>query len=174
MCTIGCDHLCEKVFEEDCPAIKMMKDAGAIILVKGNIPQLAYSLHSENLVWGVSQNPHDKERSCGGSSGGDAGLVASRCVPLSYGSDIGGSIRIPAHFNGVFGLRTSPWRLTLLGHRGALPDNFTPLAQLRPCIGPFANTPDDIKLGLQILLSDRADKYDIYVPPCPFREDLYL
>jgi Asp-tRNA(Asn)/Glu-tRNA(Gln) amidotransferase A subunit family amidase len=57
------------------------------------------------LIWGTAENFYDRERSCGGSSGGDAGLVASRCVPIAIGSDIGGSIRVPATFNGIIGFK---------------------------------------------------------------------
>ena len=79
--------------------------AEAIPLVRGNLPQAALSVHSVNKIWGRAKNPYDQERSCGGSSGGDAGLVASRCVPLGIGTDIGGSIRIPAAFNGIVGFK---------------------------------------------------------------------
>ncbi len=85
-------------------------------------------MHSENNVWGVAQNPYDNTRSCGGSSGGDAGLVAAKCVPLSYGTDIGGSIRIPCHFTGIMGIRPTPWRVSMRGSRSVHPDSFTPLS----------------------------------------------
>ena len=65
-------------------------------------------LHAENPVWGTAQNPYQRNRSCGGSSGGDAALVSARCAPLSFGSDLAGSIRVPAHFNGVRGFRITP------------------------------------------------------------------
>jgi len=58
--------------------------------------------HTDNFIWGRAKNFFDHDRSCGGSSGGDAGLVASRCVPLGIGSDIASSLRIPAHFNGIY------------------------------------------------------------------------
>ncbi|TNV80973.1 hypothetical protein FGO68_gene10665 [Halteria grandinella] len=171
--TVGCQHLCEKVFEEDNPTIKLIKDAGAIIIVRGNVPQLAFAIHSENMVWGEARNPHNQGRSCGGSSGGDGGLVAAKCVPLAFGSDIGGSIRIPAHFNGIRGLRPSPWRISMLGHRTALYDNAAPLKQIRACSGPLGQTSEDIKIGLQVLINDRLNHYDPFVPPLPFRDDLY-
>lgn len=63
------------------------------------------SPHTNNRVWGESLNPLDNERTCGGSSGGDAGLLAARCIPISIGSDIGGSIRFPAAFCGVYGFK---------------------------------------------------------------------
>ena len=89
----------------DSEAVFAFTDAGAIPLVRGNVPQGALSYHSENYVWGRAQNAHQRDRSCGGSSGGDAGLVAARCVPMALGSDVGGSIRIPATFNGVTGFK---------------------------------------------------------------------
>jgi len=63
------------------------------------------SIHTENTVWRVAKNPHDTLRSCGGSSGGDAGLVAARCVPLAISNDIGGSLRFPAAFCGIYGFK---------------------------------------------------------------------
>ena len=89
----------------DSLCIVPLLEAGGIPLVRGNLPQIAFSIHSKNPIWGCAQNPHDLQRSCGGSSGGDAGLVAARCVPIAIGSDIGSSIRIPAAFNGVYGFK---------------------------------------------------------------------
>lgn len=69
---------------------------------------MAYSIHSENRLWGILRNPYQNNRSAGGSSGGDGGLIASKCVVLAVGSDVGGSIRIPCHFNGVTGFKPTP------------------------------------------------------------------
>ena len=66
---------------------------------------MALSIHSTNYIWGTAKNFYQNNRSCGGSSGGDGGLVSARCVPLALGSDVGGSIRIPATFNGVTGFK---------------------------------------------------------------------
>ena len=129
-------------------------------------------MHTENYVWGTAINPYNKERSCGGSSGGDAGLVASRCVPLGIGTDIGGSIRIPAHFNGLTGFRASPWRMAQ-GTVIVLPSSFNPYTIIKSCIGPLGKTVDDIKVGLQVLMQSHAYKYDSNCPPCPFREEVY-
>ena len=87
-------------------------------------------------------------------------MVAAKCVPLAFGSDIGGSIRIPSHFNGIRGLRPSPWRISMQGHRTALYDNAAPLKQIKACSGPLGNTADDIKLGFQTLINDRLNHYD--------------
>ena len=73
-------------------------------MVRANTPQ-TITVHAKNLIWGEAKNAHQFERSCGGSSGGDAGLVLARCVPLGLGTDIGGSIRFPAVFCGIFGFK---------------------------------------------------------------------
>jgi Asp-tRNA(Asn)/Glu-tRNA(Gln) amidotransferase A subunit family amidase len=83
-------------------------------------------MHSDNRVWGCALNPWNNERSCGGSSGGDSGLVAARCTPLALGTDLGGSLRVPAHFNGIWTFKPSGKRTSITGARTALPDNFTP------------------------------------------------
>ena len=69
-------------------------------------------LTTDNNIFGLAKNPHDSLRTCGGSSGGDGGLIASNCVPLSIGTDIGGSIRCPSAFNGVYGIKPTPLRIS--------------------------------------------------------------
>ena len=112
--TVGCAML-NKRRTRDAPAIMPILESGAIPLVRGNVPQAALSIHTKNYVWGRAENFFDNKRSCGGSSGGDGGLVSSRCVPIAIGSDIGGSIRIPAAFNGIVGFKPSGGRLSNLG-----------------------------------------------------------
>lgn len=72
-------------------------------------------MHTSSWTWGESLNPHNLQRTCGGSSGGDCGLVAARCVPLAIGTDIGGSIRFPSYFTGVNGFKPSPQRISTKG-----------------------------------------------------------
>lgn len=72
-------------------------------------------LESDNNLWGRSKNPHDPIRTCGGSSGGEGGLLASNCIPFSIGTDIGGSIRCPSSFNGIYGIKPSPRRISYKG-----------------------------------------------------------
>ena len=118
--------------------------AGAIPLVRGNVPQGALSIHSSNPIWGCAKNPHDQDRSCGGSSGGDAGLVASRCVPIAMGSDIGSSIRIPAHFCGVVGFKPTQGRISPKGMNAALTLNFdSSWGHFMPVAGPLAHSVRD-------------------------------
>eukprot|EP00347_Sterkiella_histriomuscorum_P018941 403343571 len=171
--TVGCEFLSEQRFTEDAPALRLFKEAGAILLVRGNVPQLAYSLHSENHVWGTAKNPFQNNRSCGGSSGGDGGLVGSKCVPFALGSDIGGSIRIPALFNGVYGFKPTNWRVTTKGHRCALDNNFTQFTQIHATIGPLGRSVNDLKLSMEVLLNPRVNRYDPFQAPTVFRQELY-
>lgn len=103
--TVGCAFLCDDFADEDAVLVKLVLKAGGIPLVRGNVPQTALSINTANLVFGEAQNPNDRTRSCGGSSGGDAGLVASKCVPIGFGTDIGGSLRFPAVFCGIMGFK---------------------------------------------------------------------
>mmetsp|Transcript_20684 Transcript_20684/g.19693 ORF Transcript_20684/g.19693 Transcript_20684/m.19693 type:complete len:104 (+) Transcript_20684:577-888(+) len=98
-----------------------MKAEGAIPMVKGNLPQEALILHSENEIYGTALNPHDPARTCGGSSGGDGGLVGARCVPFAVGSDLGGSIRCPTAFAGVVGFKPTGQRTLYQGIVGGIP-----------------------------------------------------
>ena len=82
---------------------------GAIPFVKSNIPQLLMIPETINNFYGRSLNPHNLERSSGGSSGGEASLIASKCSPIGIGTDIGGSVRIPSNFCGVYGFKAG-WK----------------------------------------------------------------
>jgi amidase len=87
----------------DSTVVSILRNAGALILCKTNIPQLMMSLEPVNPLWGRSTNPHNRRVITGGSSSGEGGIVASRGSPLGIGTDIGGSVRGPAAFNGVCG-----------------------------------------------------------------------
>ena len=105
--SVGLAYLCSDVAREDSPIVELYLKAGAIPLVRGNCAMGAMAIHTKNLVFGETLNPLNTQRSCGGSSGGDSGLVAARCVPLGVGIDVGGSIRIPAAFTGICGFKPS-------------------------------------------------------------------
>jgi Asp-tRNA(Asn)/Glu-tRNA(Gln) amidotransferase A subunit family amidase len=111
MSTIGFAYLSHKR-EEDAACVVAAVNAGGIPLVRGNVPSGGLSIHASNNVWGTAVNIYNKDRSCGGSSGGDGGLVSSNCVPIAIGTDIGGSIRMPAHINGITGFKATGFRVS--------------------------------------------------------------
>ncbi|XP_014220085.1 fatty-acid amide hydrolase 2-A-like [Trichogramma pretiosum] len=100
---------------EDADVVLNVKKAGAILIGKTNIPELNQWIESRNKIYGQTNNPYNTTRGVGGSSGGDAAIVAACGVPFAVGSDIGGSIRIPASRNGVFGFKPSEGKTSLVG-----------------------------------------------------------
>jgi amidase len=132
----------------DAVAVARLKAAGAVILGKTNVPPGLADLQSTNPVYGRTSNPHAHDRVAGGSSGGSAAALASGMVALEIGSDIGGSIRVPAHFNGVWGLKTTYGALSRDGHVFPRTDGHAgPLS----VIGPLARDADDLAVALDVL-----------------------
>ncbi|MDB5677744.1 amidase family protein [Sphingomonas bacterium] len=132
----------------DAVAVKRLKAAGAVILGKTNVPPLLADLQSNNPIYGRTNNPHDHSRVAGGSSGGSAAALGSGMVPLEIGSDIGGSIRVPAAFNGVWGHKPTFGALSRDGHY--FPGTDGAPGELS-VIGPLARNADDLALALNIL-----------------------
>jgi AtzE family amidohydrolase len=120
----------------DAPLVARMHGAGAVLVGALNMDEHAYGFTTENSHYGTTRNPHDRERVAGGSSGGSAAAVAAGLVPLSLGSDTSGSIRVPASFCGVFGLKPT---------YGRLPRSGTfPFVHSLDHLGPFASTVVDL------------------------------
>ncbi len=113
-------------------------------------------------------NPFDIGRVCGGSSGGDAALVAARCVPLALGTDIGGSIRVPAAFTGIFGFKPTANRVSYKGCILPLPDGTAPQTKITASAGPLAASVSGLKLATEALLTDAMFEKDFCIPPIPF------
>ena len=135
--------------EVDALAVQRLKASGAIILGKTNVPVALRDWQSYNEVYGTTNNPWDLSRSPGGSSGGSAAALAAGFVPLEFGSDIGGSLRAPAHFCGVFSHKPS---LDLVPQRGSGPPQ-TPAIPARgdlAVIGPMARSAADLALELSV------------------------
>lgn len=135
--------------------VRRLKAAGAIIVGKTTTPEFAYSSFTQSPRWGVTRNPHDPARSCGGSSGGAAAAVASGCVPLAEGTDMGGSIRIPAALSGVVGLKPGLGRIPM----DILPTVFDDMSHF----GPLALTVEDAALFLRAV--EGQDPADILSRP---------
>jgi amidase len=147
--TSGAPELRDHVPTADAVAVARLRAAGAIIFGKTNTPLYAGDLQTYNEVYGRTNNPWDPSRTTGGSSGGSAAAVAAGLTPLELGSDIGGSIRNPAHFNGVYGLKPSWGIVTSRGHIPGPPGS-----RVEPdvnCNGPLARSIDDLRRALDVL-----------------------
>ncbi len=112
----GHNRLTDYIAPRDSELVKRLKAAGAIVIGKTNVPIDLTDWQSFNPVYGRTTNPHNADRSPGGSSGGSAAAVASGMVPCEYGTDIGGSVRVPAHFCGIWGHKTSWGLISKRGH----------------------------------------------------------
>jgi len=129
---------------------------------------------SVNRIWGRSRNPWDLDRSPGGSSGGDAALVAAGCVPLSVSADGAGSIRIPACCNGIVGFKPTPQRLTFKGcMRPKKDDRFGSSLVVPAVIGPMARSVEDCALFMKAICSPTVHKGDRNVAPLEFDDTVY-
>jgi amidase len=147
--TSGAPELRHYVPEHDALTVSRLRAAGAVVFGKTNTPLYAGDLQTFNQVYGVTNNPWDTSRTTGGSSGGAAAAVAAGLTPVELGSDIGGSIRNPAHFNGVYGLKPS-WGI--VPSRGHIPG--PPGSLVEPdvnCGGPLARSIDDLGLVLDVV-----------------------
>src|SRR5262245_41161650 len=102
--------------QEDATVVRRLRAAGAIVMGKTNTPDLTLGYETTNLVYGRTGNPYDPGRTSGGSSGGASAIVAAGGSPLEVGTDTGGSIRLPAHFCGVAGLKPTAGRVPRSGH----------------------------------------------------------
>jgi Asp-tRNA(Asn)/Glu-tRNA(Gln) amidotransferase A subunit family amidase len=148
--TAGSRTLEHNVPTRDAPAVARLREAGAMLLGKTNAPEFAMTFGTDNLVFGKTRNPWDFELSPGGSSGGEGAAIASGCSPLGLGSDLAGSMRIPANFCRVCGLRPTVGRVPGGGH---IPLIAGPLAPLS-VIGPMARHVEDIDLVMRVLADD--------------------
>ena len=134
----------------DSVVVQRLKAAGAVILGKTNVPPDLADLQSDNPLYGRTNNPHDHSRVAGGSSGGGAAAVASGMVPCEYGSDIGSSIRNPAHFNGIWGHKTSFGLVSGRGHTHPLAGGQDVHGGPLGVVGPLARDAGDLALLLRV------------------------
>ena len=135
---------------EDALIVSRVKAAGAVVLGKTNVPVGLGDWQSYNAIYGVTNNPHDPQRTPGGSSGGSAAALAAGFGPLSLGSDIGGSLRVPAHFCGIFAHKPT---LNLVPGRGQTPPFLPALPYLDDLavVGPMARAADDLLALLEAI-----------------------
>jgi fatty acid amide hydrolase len=161
--TLGLEARVGQPAQADAVLVRLLREAGAIVLGKTNVPQLLLAQETVNHRWGRTKNPWDLGRSAGGSSGGEAAAIAAGYAPVGIGTDIGGSIRIPAHFCGIVGLKPTVDRWSTRGSQGASPGQEIVRAQ----IGPMARTTADLALLFDVLSPAAQARVDPRVPPLP-------
>jgi len=148
----------------DAPLVARLRAAGAIVLGNTNVPEFLMAYETDNLLYGRTNNPWDLARTPGGSSGGEAAAIAAGCSAGGVGSDGGGSIRVPAHYSGICGLKPTPGRIPSTGH---FPESAGPFAQLG-VVGPMARTVGDVEKLFEIMAG--PDPGDPCAAPVPLRK----
>lgn len=148
--------------KKDATVVARLKAAGAIVLGKTNLPEYLSGCHCCNPIFGGTNNPWDLSRTPGGSSGGSAAAIASGMSALDIGSDIKGSIRVPAHFCGVYGLKPTDFMVSTAGH---IPGTPRGLLRYLISVGPLARSVRDLPLALSIISGEDGRLWE--VPPVP-------
>ncbi len=151
------------VAARDAPLVARLRASGAIVLGVTNTPELLMAWETDNLLYGRTNSPWDLERTPGGSSGGEAAAISAGMSAGGVGSDGGGSIRVPAHFSGICGLKPTPGRIPATGH---FPVSAGPFA-LIGVVGPMARTVADLRLLFEVLQG--PDVGDTCAAPVPLR-----
>lgn len=151
------------IARQDAPLVARLKNAGAIILGVTNAPELLMAWETDNLLYGRTNSPWDPDCTPGGSSGGEAAAIAAGMSAGGVGSDGGGSIRVPAHFSGICGLKPTPGRVPATGH---FPESAGPFAAIG-VVGPMTRTVADLKLFFEVMQG--PDIGDTNAAPVPIR-----
>ncbi len=169
--TFGSPLFKDHIAQSEPTIVKRIRDAGAIIIGKTNTPEFGHKGTTDNLLAGPAKNPWDSTRTAGGSSGGSAAAVASKCVPLAEGSDGGGSIRIPSSLNGIIGLKPT---------FGRVPFDSSPINRFgttQPFVhyGPMARSTEDAALLLSVMEGyEPNDPYSVPVPESNLQQEMQM
>lgn len=160
--TGGSIHHRNDVMNWDSTIVSRLKNAGAIPMGSTNVPELGFWFETYNKVYGLTNNPYSTERTCGGSSGGEGALIGAGASPMGIGSDIGGSIRMPASFCGVFGHKPSQHLLPFTGHfpysREEIRDLSVGEKYPYTTLGPMSRRAGDLYTMMEIMMG--PDGYD--------------
>lgn len=155
----------EKVFESE--MVRELRDLGAVLYCKTSVPQTLMSGETVNNIIGYTWNPKNRNLSSGGSSGGEGALIGLKGSPIGFGTDIGGSVRIPAAFNGLYGIRPSVGRLPYEGMANSMDGQNSILS----VVGPLSHSAASLRLIIKALLSQQPWLHDPLVHEIPWRDE---
>ncbi|XP_008107759.2 vitamin D3 hydroxylase-associated protein [Anolis carolinensis] len=167
--TCGFTQSLSELQEEDSVLVKVLKRQGANPFVFTNVPQSLLSYDCGNSIFGQTVNPLDHKRTPGGSSGGEGALIAGGGSILGFGSDLGGSIRLPSSFCGICGFKPTAGRLSNSGIRGPIDG----ILSVMGTVGPMARNVDSLVLCMRALLCADLFQLDPTLPPMPFNEEVF-
>jgi amidase len=165
--TINFKQLKNNLAKRDAPVVARLKNAGAVILGKTNVPELLGGYQTDGHIYGRSNNPYNTDYTPGGSTGGGAAAVAAGFSPLELGSDFGGSIRIPSHFCGLYGLKPTENTVPMKGHVPPYPKARGGVVHMNT-FGLLARAVEDIKLAFDII--NGPDYRDVKVAPIQWKK----
>ena len=155
----------ERVFESE--LVLELRNLGAVLYCKTSVPQTLMTGETVNNIIGYTWNPKNRNLTCGGSSGGEGALISLKGSPVGFGTDIGGSVRIPAAFNGLYGLRPSAGRLPYEGMANSMDGQNSLLS----VVGPISHSAASLRLMMKSVLSQQPWNHDPMVLNIPWRED---
>ncbi|KAE9377363.1 amidase [Stipitochalara longipes BDJ] len=165
--TIGYVSRVNKPVSEESTLVTLLLEAGAILYVKTNVPATLMRGETVNNVFGTTCNPYNRKLTSGGSSGGESALVSFRGSFLGVGTDIGGSIRHPCSFTGLYGIRPSHGRVSYQ----RLANTYAGQEAVRSCAGPMCRSPEDCRLFLSTLAGQEPWRHDPQCLPIPWRTE---
>ncbi|KAK1141010.1 hypothetical protein N8T08_009667 [Aspergillus melleus] len=165
VCNAGFVSWCDNISPDDAYVVQFLQEAGAIVHVRTNQPQSLMHVDAANNITGRTLNPWNRNLSPGGSSGGESASVSFGCSPLGVGTDMGGSVRMPAAFTGIYGLRPTAARLPLAGLQAAGPGQ----QSIPASVGPLARSLEDLELFMQSILDQEPWQKDPSLTPVPWR-----
>ncbi|KAL4000448.1 NACHT, LRR and PYD domains-containing protein 1 [Sarotherodon galilaeus] len=168
-CSCGVVINLDQPAEKDSVLVEVLKKQGAIPFVKTNLAQALMSYDCSNPIYGQTVNPHNPQKTPGGSSGGEAALIGGGGSLLGIGTDLGGSIRLPSSFCGICGFKPTAQRLSLQGFRSI----YRGQKSVASSPGPMARDVDSLALCMQALLCDHMFSLDPTVPPLTFNMEIY-
>jgi len=164
--SIGFSAWCNSPATSDAAVVEVVRKAGAVITCKTNVPQTMLNFECRNPIWGVTTNPWNPAYTCGGSSGGEACVLAADGTALGVGSDVGGSLRIPAFYCGIYSLKPGAGRVPNRGARSPNPG----FDAIKVTPGPMGRSVEDVELFTRVLFAATPANNAEGIAPVPYKE----